>query len=118
MSLIRKSSLLMSLVIFLFVMPSIDAQRLKPDQAAKVRGRVVRTGKSSNYPAAYVRVTIAPHAAKDSRKSVYTGSDGMFYFLVKSGNYILEVWNSDNKSVASYSVRVDKPNVDLEIKLP
>ncbi len=118
MSIIGRSSLLMSLIILVFAIPSINAQTQKLNQDTKVRGKVVRIVKSKSYPAAYVRVTVAPHEAKDRRNSVYTGSDGFFYFLVKKGNYILEVWNSQNKLIASYNVVANNPNVDLEIKIP
>jgi hypothetical protein len=118
MNLVRKLSLLVALVVFLFAVLSMAAQNTKPNQVSKVRGRVARKGSSGNYPVAYVRVTLAPRAMKDRRQSVYTGSDGMFYFFVRPGSYILEVWDSENKSIAGYYVRVDRPNVDLDIEIP
>ena len=80
-------------------------------QNARVRGLVRCQGQ----PAAYVLVTLTPEAAPDRRTEVYTGSDGMYYFYVPRGTFILEVWQSKNRSVGKFRLNVDKDKVYVAI---
>ena len=85
-------------------------------QQAIVRGKVERKGKSGNYPASYVRVTLAPSDARSDVNSVYTGSDGMFHFRkVPPGTYVLEIWGSQETVILRFSIKVsNRPYTDLE----
>lgn len=80
-------------------------------QNVRVRGLVRRQGQ----PAAYVLVTLAPEAEPNRRTEVYTGSDGMYYFYVPRGTFILEVWQSKNRSVGKFRLNVDKEKVDVAV---
>ena len=115
--------IILILLVGAFVLPFASAQRAKTaarQQAAAqkptVRGKLERKGNSVNYPAAYVRVTLAPSNAKSDITSVYTGSDGMYYFRnVPPGTYVLEIWGSQDKAIMSFSIKVsNRPYTDLE----
>ena len=108
MNLIRKSTLLMSFVVLLVAIQFAASH----SPVAKVRGKVVRRGNTGVYPVPYVRVTLTPSGTKEISQSVYTGSDGMFYFNgVRYGNYAVDVWNVQNQSIKNVPVRVNKVNV-------
>jgi hypothetical protein len=78
--------------------------RKRPTQQvalATVRGRIDKKGNVRTYPAAYVKVTLTPRAYKDDMEHtmlVYTGPDGMYYFNVPPGSYILRIWLNDKQS--------------------
>lgn len=90
----------------------------------RLQGKVYYKGTSEPYPAAYVRVTVTTERDKrvgrtNSMKEVYTGRDGWFYFTVTPGYYVLEVWSSSRRPVASYKVRAAGPSITLKtIVLP
>lgn len=92
------------------------ASRPQAAQKPTVRGKLERKGDTGNYPAAYVRVTLAPSNAKSDINSVYTGSDGMYYFRnVPPGTYVLGIWGSQDKAIMSFSIKVsNRPYTDLE----
>ncbi len=97
----------------LSVLPEKPAPIAAQSKTSLVRGRIDRKGQSRTYPAAYVRVTLAPEASKERRTSAYTGNDGMFYFRVPQGNYILEIWTSGNTATMKYRIQVKKEFFDL-----
>ena len=78
-----------------------------------VRGRIERQVENKTYPAAYVRVTLAPQANRTRRTTSYTGSDGMYYFRVQPGTYVLEVWDAEGKAVAKYTIKASREYVDI-----
>ena len=80
---------------------------------ARVRGLVLRQGSGGNYPASYIQVTIAPYSSPAQRSGMYTGSDGMYYFDVAMGDYILEVWQSKDRSVKKFLINANKERVDV-----
>jgi hypothetical protein len=92
------------------------ASRSQAAQKPTVRGKLERKGDTGNYPAAYVRVTLAPSNAKSDLNSVYTGSDGMYYFRnVPPGTYVLKIWGAQDKAIMSFSIKVsNRPYTDLE----
>ncbi len=117
--------IILILLVGAFVLPfasSASAQRAKTSlkqeaaQRPTVRGKLERKGNTGNYPAAYVRVTLAPSNAKSDINSVYTGSDGMYYFRnVPPGTYVLEIWGSQDKAIMGFSIKVSsRPYTDLE----
>jgi hypothetical protein len=118
---LRRTKLNSVWVVFLFtiiiVAGGLPAVAQKP---LRLRGRIERTGDSKkNYPAAYTRVTLSPRGIKTRLFGTYTGSDGMFYFYVSPGNYVLQVLGQDSKPIATYYVQVKDKNVDLNpIVLP
>ena len=82
-------------------LPSEAHGRKLQVQPVKVRGRVDRKGNSGSYPAGHVKVTIVPRSADGDERAatlVYTGTDGMYYFQVPTGTYVLRVWVSDKES--------------------
>lgn len=81
-----KSTLVLLIAIILFIFPNFA-------HAGDVRGRLDIRGPYDLYPAAYVPVTLYSLRARKRSKTVYTGSDGMYYFYnVPEGDHMLEVW--------------------------
>lgn len=79
-----------------------------------IRGKIERKGDQKIYAASRVRVTLAPQEKPTSRITVYTGSDGMYYFHnVSMGTYILEVWSAEGKAIRKYSIKADRQYVDI-----
>ena len=100
--------------LFLIASPfsmSLSAQTYK---ISTVRGKIERKGDYKIHSAAYVRVTLATPAKRTKRITVYTGSDGMYYFRnVARGTYVLEVWNAEGKAIGKYSIKADREYVDI-----
>jgi len=59
--------------------------------ASTVRGRLVRSRPSGDYPAQGVGVTLNARAGRSAR--IVTNSEGMYYFYgIQPGAYQLEIW--------------------------
>lgn len=115
---VTKSGVILKAALFLLLAgltggPSSASPARRGDLYARVRGLIQHKGEARNFPAAYVRVTIAPKITPDRRSATYTDGDGMYYFTVPMGGYILEVWKTDNKADEKYLIQVDKEKVDI-----
>lgn len=110
-------ALVLASTLFLIVTPfliPVNAQVKRNTYSSIVRGKIERGGDKRIYPASYVRVTLAPQAQRTKRITAYTGSDGMFYFRnIARGAYILEVWNTEGKTIRIYSIKADREYVDI-----
>jgi hypothetical protein len=85
-------------------------------QIVLVRGKVERQGRP-NYPAAYVPVELSREIdeLKGSKRAflAYTGPDGLYYFRVAPGKYVLKIKISD-KEAKRYKIEVkDRKNVEV-----
>ena len=125
----RASLILMLLLCALTLLcaaPVIDAQRRRSRTlqrptpmltVSQVRGHVMRKGKMGNYPAVSVRVTLIPYAyvvqgrTQGNSNLAYTDSEGLFYFNVTPGKYLLKVWANDKES-KDFLIDADRENVD------
>lgn len=79
---------------------------------ATVRGRLLCNG--GQLPATGIAVTlINPQGARTTPS--YTGGDGMYYFTVPSGAYVLEIWLSrtSNMPTNTFNVFVSEPVTDF-----
>jgi hypothetical protein len=90
-----------SIIILLFFSTSII-------YSANLQGKFNRFGPLGILPASFVPVTLHPIPDKKVLKTVYSGSDGMYYFNnIVPGDYILKIWVKGfrNKSL-NYKVHV------------
>lgn len=80
--------------------------------SATVRGRLVCNG--GNLPATGVAVTVFSQQFGRS-SAFFTGGDGMYYFTVPAGQYVLEVWLSKQSPAPTntYPVFINDPMTDF-----
>jgi hypothetical protein len=90
------------------------AARLGQQSQTTVRGKLVRSMKGMQRPAAYVMVTLLSSDKKQRTVPVYTDAKGMYYLYAPSGKYILEIWGTQNDVVRSFYIDVpDQPYFDV-----
>jgi hypothetical protein len=98
----------------------VEARAPQVLRPALVRGKIERQGKP-NYPAAYVPVELIRKTdevqglGEKRRLLAYTGPDGVYYFRVAPGSYVLKVKISDKES-KSYLIQV-KAQKTVEVGL-
>jgi hypothetical protein len=83
-----------------------------------VRGRLVRGGPSRarRYPAANVRVTLAPVSIKARPMLTYSDTDGMFLFRdVGAGTWRIEVWLSGNQPTTTREITVTRSDTYVDV---
>lgn len=79
---------------------------------ATVRGRLLCNG--GQLPATGIAVTLINQQGARTTP-FFTGGDGMFYFTVPPGPYVLEIWlsRSTNMPTNTYNIFVSEPITDL-----
>jgi hypothetical protein len=89
-------------------------------QIVLVRGKIERQGRP-NYPAAYVPVELSREIdelrGSSSKRGflAYTGPDGLYYFRVAPGKYVLKIKISDKES-KRYKIEVkDRKSVEVGV---
>ncbi|MDX6693486.1 MAG: hypothetical protein QOF02_1089, partial [Blastocatellia bacterium] len=82
--------------------------RLGQKSQTTVRGKLVRSMKGMQRPAAYVMVTLLSPDNKQRTVPVYTDAKGMYYLYAPGGKYILEIWGTQKDVVRSFYI--DVPN--------
>lgn len=95
---------------------STPVQILKPNENATVRGMIQFRGSSAPYAAPHIKVTLAPVGSGPRPATAYSGTDGMYYFSVPAGTYLLQIWQRD-KPVRTFRIPVNQKFVNLAVIL-
>jgi hypothetical protein len=78
--------------------------------AATARGKIER---SAGYPVSYMKVTLKGQKAEIG--SVFTGSDGFYYFKnIPAGIYTLTIWSRKDRP-ASYRIQIREPYTEIPV---
>ncbi len=91
-------------------------QILKPNENATVRGMIQFRGTGAPYAAPHVKVTLAPVGSGPRPAAAYSGTDGMYYFSVPAGTYLLQIWQRD-KPARTFKIPVNQKFVNLAVIL-
>jgi len=108
----------LALTVCLMVALAVETHQTAYQQIVLVRGKIERQGRP-NYPAAYVPVQLSREIDERSGSKraflAYTGPDGLYYFRVAPGRYVLKVKISDTES-KRYKIEVrDRRTVDVGV---